>query len=631
MRMSMTVITIVGIFAAVGRADWESVNFRSAQNEPKMVVGPGRAFSTTRPSAGEWTASFTLANNFANLVDQPIAVYSAKVVNFEDYNVASGNAGMSSHLAFRVDLSEPVLAVVWDIGQHGRNVSPGARLVARYSRDGQRWIDALLYPPGQDSTFDPPPIHLNFDPPTQALYVGWFAEVPPGQTGWWNQGGTGQFTFIPARSPAAQVAAPVKGARETLQGPRRVPPDFFGTTMHVNSESGLRLLKDLGVPNARIDFHWAGLEPGLGSYNFGPDVWMIRSADLGIQQKVDQLVVLGVPPQWATTPNGTWPNDQSLAALEEFMFRIASKYKGQIRHWQAGNEPNMAIWKARFVAFLKAYYRGVKRADPQNKVVLSGLAGVDHLHLDAIYRHGGKGYFDILGSHPYTRPAMPEEGGFIGKIEAFRDVMRKYGDDKPLWITEIGWNGVEPSMLEYLRAKWEGHRVYSVTEEDQARGLARTYLIAATIPWIERVYFFHLHQEAQYTELADNVDYYMGLFTPWLDGQVRPKDAYFAVKTVIRMIREAQYVERIDMGPRVWSLVFERPNEAMIALWSLDDGVTLKLDDTTGIGGVTSMVGTPVLLKEGILRLSGRPLYMTVSKDKVAGTKAQLQRTLRRS
>ena len=128
----------------------------------------------------------------------------------------------------------------------------------------------------------------------------------------------------------------------------------------------------------------------------------------------------------------------------------------------------MAVWRERFVPFLRAYYRGVKRADPQNKVVLCGFAGVEHLHLDAVYRLGGKDFFDILGAHPYTRPAMPEDGGYLERIRAIREVMVKYGDRKPLWVDEIGWNGVEPSMLEYLRTKFDGHRSCAVTEEDQA-------------------------------------------------------------------------------------------------------------------------------------------------------------------
>jgi hypothetical protein len=284
----------------------------------------------------------------------------------------------------------------------------------------------------------------------------------------------------------------------------------------------------------------------------------------------------------------------------------------------------MAVWRERFLRFLKAYYRGVKRADPENGVVLCGFAGVEHLHLDAVYRLGGKDYFDILGAHPYTRPAMPEDGGFLGKIRAIREVMHKYGDDKPLWVDEIGWNGVEPSMLGYLRANFEGHRNYACTEEDQARGLTRLYLISATIPWIERVYFFHLHQEASYTEINEHVDYYMGLFTPWRDGQIRPKDAYFAVKTVIEVLNGSTYKSRLDTPPRIWALHFERGGEATIALWSLDDGVAVKIDDPSPVKGITSMVGTPVLITKDPLRLSGRPLYLKLDAKNVEQVKRQI-------
>ena len=107
------------------------------------------------------------------------------------------------------------------------------------------------------------------------------------------------------------------------------------------------MLKDLGIRNVRINFPWIGLEPSRGRYNFDPGLWMLASADLGPKHGLDQLVVLTTPPPWSVGERGTYPNDQSAAALEEFMFQLASKYKGRIRHWQAGNEPNMAVWRER--------------------------------------------------------------------------------------------------------------------------------------------------------------------------------------------------------------------------------------------------------------------------------------------
>ena len=610
--LPMFATLVTALAASVASADWANVTYNFTSGEENTVQGPNGTLTSTRPSAGEWTASFGANNHSANLQGQRIPVHSAHTVAFNDYNTASGHAGMSSHIVFKIRLSEPITAAVWDIAAHGQNVAPPARLAARYSRDGAKWQTAYEYPAGSGSDHGPPPVTLPFDPPTQEIYIGWFAEVPQG-TGWWLIGDTGRLTFKPSREPIAEdssQAATADPASDDLHGSRVIPSTFFGTTTHVNSEGLIRLLEELKVPNVRVDFPWIGLEPSRGEYNLDSNMWMLKSVEIGLQHELDHLVVLSGPPAWAVGEHGTFPNDQSLDALEEFMFQIASKYRGKIRHWQVGNEPNMAIWRERFIRFLKAYSGGVKRADPANRVVLCGFAGVEHEHLDAVYRLGGKDYFDILGSHPYTRPAMPEDGGYLDRIRKIREVMRKYGDDKPLWVDEIGWNGVEPSMLEYLRSKFEGHRQYSGTEEDQARYLARLYLISATIPWIERVYFFHLHQEAAYTEVAENADYYMGLFTPWREGQIRPKDAYFSVKTVIQVLNESTYKERIGTPPRIWALHFEKGDEATVALWSLDDGVTMTLEDSLMLKGVVSMVGTPMLIKDNAFPLTGRPIYL---------------------
>ena len=590
-------------------ADWASTNTVIQEGEASMVVGPGEAYVSTRPAAGGWTASWPLGNHTASLAGTQIRVCSARTVTFRDHNATSGHSGMSSHLVFCVRLSEPISAFRWDIDAHGRHVTPGSVLAARYSRDGAEWADAYVYLPGQE-TLDPPPVDVTLDTPTDELYIGWFAEVPEGEIGWWNMGRAGTLTFVPVGGTLAPTAPRAPASAAALQAPRVVPSSFFGTTTHVNSADGVDLLNDLGVPCVRIDLLWFGLEPATGEYRFAPDFWIIESADLGAARGLDQLAVVTQAPEWALADNGTFPNDESAAALEEFMYQLATKYRGKIRYWQAMNEPNMAIWQDRYITFLKAFHAGVKRADPGNQVVLCGFAGEAWRHLDAVYRLGGKDYFDIIASHSYTRPRLPEDGGYLELIARLHEVMVRHGDEKPLWVTEMGWQGVELSMLEYLRSEYPGHRSYAVTEEQQARGLARLYLLSATVPWIERVYFFHLHQEAAYTEVVEQVDYYSGLFSPWREGNVRPKDAYFAMKTVIEVLKEANYTHWLDLGERLRGLAFERGDEATVALWSLDDGVTMTLEDASTVREVTSMVGTPVLVDGGRLPLSGRPIYV---------------------
>ena len=308
-------------------------------------------------------------------------------------------------------------------------------------------------------------------------------------------------------------------------------------------------------------------------------------------------------------------HDQSIKAFEAFMYALATHYKGKIRNWEGPNEEHMADWGPRYGIMQKTFYRAVKRADPENVVILGTFDTVEAASLDEAYQYGIKGYFDVMNTHPYTWPKLPEEGGYIDKINALRDVMKKYGDDKPIWVSEIGWSGVAPSMLEYLRSKYPMHRARSISEEDQARALARLYLVSATMPFVERVYMFNMGKGKDHTkESADEIAY-MPVFSDWAGGMTRPKPAFFSLKTVIEMLNESTYREKIDVGSRVWAPVFERGSEGIVALWSLDDDVTMALADASKITGIISMAGSQMLVGE-TLHLSGSPIYLkTRAKD----------------
>jgi hypothetical protein len=42
---------------------------------------------------------------------------------------------------------------------------------------------------------------------------------------------------------------------------------------------------------------------------------------------------------------------------------------------------------------------------------------------------------------------MLEDGRCLATIAGLHEVMKRHGGSKPPWITQIGWSGVEPSML----------------------------------------------------------------------------------------------------------------------------------------------------------------------------------------
>ena len=69
-------------------------------------------------------------------------------------------------------------------------------------------------------------------------------------------------------------------------------------------------------------------------------------------------------------------------------------------------------------------------------VVLAGLPNVSWMALRAIYEAGGRGRFDAVALHPYTR--RPRD--VVRLVRYARRVMRKRGDGRlPVWVTELSW------------------------------------------------------------------------------------------------------------------------------------------------------------------------------------------------
>jgi hypothetical protein len=115
----------------------------------------------------------------------------------------------------------------------------------------------------------------------------------------------------------------------------------------------------------------------------------------------------------------------------------------------------------------------------------------DRLYLDFVFQVNGgeiKNYYDVLGVHPSGYNNAPDDwpydapvagcnvgpqkvstgGGFKGhgsfyikRYQQLRCVQQKYGDSKPMWFTEVGWDvtgGVTVPGYEYGRDNNEDAR-----------------------------------------------------------------------------------------------------------------------------------------------------------------------------
>ncbi len=234
------------------------------------------------------------------------------------------------------------------------------------------------------------------------------------------------------------------------------------------------MIKEAGFTWVKQNIGWRDVEgASKGHYDWSRVDWIVNECNkLGL----DLLVRIDHQPQWA---GGNYPTNgppDRPADLGDFLYVMATRYKGRIRAYEVWNEPNLAReWADRrpnatqYVAMLREAYRRIKEADPNAMVVSAGLspttawgdiATPDMQYLREIYAAGGAAYFDALGAHGAGFKAPPEmspdevaqnpayNNGELGAgrvycfrhVEDLRRIMVESGDaNKQIALLEFGW------------------------------------------------------------------------------------------------------------------------------------------------------------------------------------------------
>jgi len=255
-------------------------------------------------------------------------------------------------------------------------------------------------------------------------------------------------------------------------------------------------IRDSGATWVRLSIQWKNLEPALpGVY----DVWWLAHVDRAVQlsnaagRKV--LMVVYDAPAWASG-SAARSTPRNPADYASFISFVAQRYRGRIQAYEIWNEQNTSrFWTSpsatAYTRLLQAAYPAVKRADPDATVVFGGLSTSDYDYVESAYAAGARGYFDALAVHPYTYcgTGAPDEvrRGSTGRITrdsflGYREVrasMLARGDDKPLWITEFGWN-TSTARCDPAAGAWQG----GVSESLQASYLARAYGLFAADAYV---------------------------------------------------------------------------------------------------------------------------------------------------
>lgn len=232
-------------------------------------------------------------------------------------------------------------------------------------------------------------------------------------------------------------------------------------------QRSLQLVREMGADTIVEFFPWAYVEGSRGRYDWASADRIVSHAR---SQGLKIIARMGFVPAWArpeTDERFTTLNylpDESFDDFAAFVARFVARYAGKIDHIIIWNEPNLTFeWGYRqvdpagYARLLHAVYGPAHAANPNVVILAAPLAPTleppgspnglnDLLYLEALYQAGAADYFDALAVHTYgfTEPPEAEPGPEIlnfRRAELLHEIMRRYDRmDKPVYITESGWN-----------------------------------------------------------------------------------------------------------------------------------------------------------------------------------------------
>ncbi|MDO8737075.1 MAG: hypothetical protein Q7K29_08375 [Thermoleophilia bacterium] len=312
--------------------------------------------------------------------------------------------------------------------------------------------------------------------------------------------------------------------------------DNLSSLSNQELESSLADMESLGITWLRFDLAWDLVQPNDAAHFDWSRYDRIVIAAGNHNMKLMPILVF--TPRWARQQsciNNFQCAPADPAKFAAFAKEAATHYAPMgIKSWEIWNEPNIdAFWlpspnAAAYTQLLRASYAGIKQADPQATVISGGLSPAENTgtriaprdFLTAMYQNGGGGYFDAVGYHPYSYPALP------GNIQSWsgwsqmndlnpsiRSIMIANGDSsKSVWVTEVGTpSGGRSDVSESLQAQSYRDAVQQMSNK----------------PWMAAM-FFHTYKDL--SSDPGTVESFFGLIRH--DGTRKP--AYYELKDVLQ-------------------------------------------------------------------------------------------------
>ncbi len=313
-----------------------------------------------------------------------------------------------------------------------------------------------------------------------------------------------------------------------------VGDDYFdGTSPPERVRRHFAVAREAGVKYLRCAFSWDAIEKTKGQYDW--KFWDLL-VDLAQQNGIHLIPYVAYTPEWAARDSKLFwkqpPRDPHL--YSEFMYTIASRYRGRIHSWEIWNEPdNKDFWLGtadEYAELVELAARGIRDADPSAILVLGGMAyGPQEFFQHLMSKYHIDRYVDVIAMHAYPESWMNEraETVFLQWVPAMHKLIDANRSGDALWVNEMGYPDYR---LSPNQASIYGVPVfynYEHTRQYEAAMLFKFYVMAFASGEVSLTGWYRIDDFAPGNEKlgSDLVNYHLGL----VDASGNPKPTLFAL------------------------------------------------------------------------------------------------------
>ena len=361
------------------------------------------------------------------------------------------------------------------------------------------------------------------------------------------------------------ASAPTALAQDPPEGPSPFDPRFGIVDSFVNTAEA----NAAGAGWTRVFFRWDVVQPG-GASDWKPtnvpDTYI--NAEIAAGREV-AAVLIGTP-GWATERN----TSTAVPPREfwgDFVFKIASQYKGRIKHWIIWNLPDVSdpgsasyTWEGTeedYVILLKEAYTKIKTVDPTASVTIGGLTYtwdkergneqylarlLDLIEADE-EAEANNAFFDGVSLHLYNDPVQ-----ILEAVTEIRNLLNAHNlSSKAIWVSETN----APPTSDFIEPATVPTAL-SITVDEQADFVIQAFALALA-GGADRIAFNTMQNSADFA--VPN-----GLLRS--DGSRRP--AFAAYQTVTKYFAGTQQADWIQLGD-VFIVTLNRGDQTTTVLWTM--------------------------------------------------------------